>query len=74
MTIDKKVIAKRALPVLAGAGLGFAYYYFIGCSTSSCPISSNPYVSTLYGALVGFLVAMPSKKKTAGNGTDNQNS
>ena len=54
---------KRILPVFAGAGLGFAYYYFIGCRTGSCPITSNPFISTLYGALVGFVLALPSKKK-----------
>ena len=53
---------KRIIPVLAGGLLGFAYYYFIGCNSGSCPITSNPYVSTLYGAVIGLVLAIPSKK------------
>ena len=53
----------KFLPVLIGGGLGFAYYYFIGCNTGRCPIQSNPYISTLYGAAVGLIFAFPSKKK-----------
>ena len=37
--------------------MGFAYYYFVGCASGTCPITSNPYVSTAYGALVGLLLA-----------------
>lgn len=40
-----------------GAGLGFAYYYFIGCYSGTCPISSNPYISTLYGFVMGAVLA-----------------
>ena len=57
------LILKRILPVLAGAVVGYAYYYFIGCTTGHCPITSNPYISTLYGAIMGVLFAIPSKKK-----------
>jgi xanthine/uracil permease len=40
--------------ILIGAAGGYAYYYFIGCTSGTCPISSNPYVSTLYGGMIGF--------------------
>ncbi len=58
-----KTVYKRILPVLIGAGLGFAYYYFIGCYNGTCVISSNPYISTVYGGLIGYLFTFPSKKK-----------
>ena len=41
----------------AGGGLGFAYYYFIGCAAGGCIITSNPFVSVLYGAVTGLLCA-----------------
>lgn len=53
----KKMI-KLALGIVLGAIAGFAYYKFIGCATGACPITSNPYVSSIYGALVGLLIAM----------------
>lgn len=49
-----------------GALGGFLYYAFIGCNSGSCPITSNPWVSTIWGALMGYLVAgmfKPSIKK-----------
>jgi hypothetical protein len=54
---------KKALIVVICASLGFAYYYFIGCTTGKCPITGNPYISTLYGALVGFVLVFPNKKE-----------
>ena len=59
----KQIIIKRVLPIVAGALLGFAYYYYIGCNSGSCAISSNPYISTVYGGLIGFLLSFPSKRK-----------
>jgi len=54
---------KKIFPVFIGAILGFAYYFFIGCRTGSCPITGSPYISTLYGALVGLIWAIPTKEK-----------
>lgn len=45
-----------------GALGGFAYYHFIGCANGACPIASNPYISTGYGALVG--VGLGWERKT----------
>ena len=59
----KQIIYKRILPVIAGALLGYAYYYYIGCNSGSCAISSNPYISTVYGGAIGLLLSFPSKKK-----------
>ena len=42
---------------VAGAVLGFAYYKLIGCSSGACPITSNPWASTIYGAIIGFMIA-----------------
>ena len=46
----------RVLAVLLGGAGGFAFYRFIGCKTGTCPITDNPWISTLYGALIGWLM------------------
>jgi hypothetical protein len=51
----KKLLNYKTIAgVSVGACLGFAYWYFVGCSSGSCPITSVWYHSTLYGAMVGF--------------------
>lgn len=47
----------------AGAIGGYAYYYFIGCNTGSCPLTSNPYISVIFGAVIGYLLFDMFKKK-----------
>ncbi|WP_106599643.1 DUF6132 family protein [Dyadobacter jiangsuensis] len=42
--------------VAIGAVLGYLYYHFIGCSSGTCPIASNPASSTVYGAVMGGLL------------------
>jgi len=58
----KNIMLKVVLPIVIGAGGGFAYYYFIGCTSGSCPITSNPYISTGYGASAGLIWALGSLK------------
>lgn len=41
--------------ILLGALGGYLYYYFIGCASGSCSITSQPVNSTIYGALMGGL-------------------
>jgi len=43
--------------IVLGAAAGFAYYKFVGCSTGACPITSNPFISTIYGAVMGALAS-----------------
>lgn len=42
--------------IFAGLAGGFLYYYFIGCRTGSCPITSSPWISMLWGAVMGYLI------------------
>ena len=44
--------------VLVGGGIGFLLGYFGKCVSGTCPLTSNPYFSTIVGALVGLLIAM----------------
>jgi hypothetical protein len=54
---NRKMITKIVIGVVGGGLLGFANYRFIGCSTGACPLTSNPWISTLYGMLIGGLIA-----------------
>ena len=49
--------------VALGALAGFLYWRFVGCSSGTCPITSKWLNSTLYGAVIGVLMASPNKKK-----------
>lgn len=42
--------------ILVGGILGFAYYYFIGCNSGSCAITSKPFNASSYGMLMGYLL------------------
>jgi len=50
--------------ICLGAIVGFAYWKFIGCASGTCMITSKPLNSSLYGALMGYLVAGMFKKET----------
>jgi hypothetical protein len=45
------------LGILVGAIAGWLYWNFVGCSSGTCAITSKPINSTLYGALMGYLIA-----------------
>ena len=49
-------IWKRVAGLVVGAALGYAYYRFIGCTTGACPITSNWWSASAYGAGLGLLL------------------
>lgn len=42
--------------ILTGALVGYAYYYFVGCASGTCAITSKPWNSSFYGAVMGGLL------------------
>lgn len=56
----KTLLKKHLKPILfavGGALAGLAYYYFVGCSTGTCPLTSNPFIAMLYMGFVGWLLS-----------------
>jgi hypothetical protein len=53
----RKMTFRLIASVVLGAAGGLAYYKFIGCRSGACPITSNPYISTAYGAVIGYFVS-----------------
>jgi hypothetical protein len=53
--------------IVLGAVAGFAYWYFVGCSSGTCAITSVWYRSAIYGSIMGGLLAnlfiSPKEKK-----------
>ena len=52
---------------IIGAVSGYLYYYWIGCASGSCPITSQPINSSLYGAMMGALAFSSFKKEKQKN-------
>ena len=59
------IVAKKFLPVVLGAALGYVYWYFLGC-VNGCMITGHWYTSTGYGALVGAAWLLPARTATKG--------
>lgn len=67
----------RITGVAVGVLGGYLYYYYVGCVSGTCPITSNPYRMMIYGALVGYLLfdifsKDGSSKKNQENVTPNE--
>lgn len=58
----------KIVGIVVGSIAGYAYYYYIGCNSGTCPIQSHWQSSTLYGALIGYVfVNSPKKEKSKEN-------
>lgn len=55
------------LGILLGAIFGYLYYYYVGCASGTCNITSKPLNSTLYGAMLGGLLFNIFEKKPKKN-------
>jgi hypothetical protein len=54
----KNFIRKNLVLIIfcvTGTVAGFLYWKFVGCLSGTCMIKSKWYLSTLYGALLGYL-------------------
>ena len=54
--MTKKAILITGIGIVVGAISGYLYYFYVGCASGTCAITSKPLNSTLYGALIGGLV------------------
>ncbi|GIV30376.1 MAG: hypothetical protein KatS3mg028_1442 [Bacteroidia bacterium] len=58
-TRNKMVYLKKyklyILGAVLGALAGWAYWYYVGCHSGTCAITSKPLNSTLYGSVMGML-------------------
>ncbi|MBQ1257583.1 MAG: hypothetical protein IIW08_01415 [Clostridia bacterium] len=64
----KKYI-RHILFAAAGSGIGYFINFFIGCPTGTCAVTSNPYSSMAFMALVGWLISVSLSKRCDGCNT-----
>ena len=53
-----------------GAIAGFFYWQQVGCSSGTCSITSKPFNSSIYGAMMGALLLGLFKKENRKQKTD----
>ena len=51
------MILRLAIGAAVGGLLGYGAYRFIGCSSGACPLTANPWVSTVLGMVFGALLS-----------------
>jgi xanthosine utilization system XapX-like protein len=64
MKIDKRKLRITIFSIVVGLIGGYAYWKFIGCTSGTCPLTSNWYNSTLIGGVFGYLISDSFQKKT----------
>ena len=47
---------KLAAGIIMGGAFGFGIYKVYGCSTGTCPLTANPWISPIYGAILGAVM------------------
>jgi hypothetical protein len=52
-----RYMIRTIIGIVIGAAIGFGYYKLVGCSSGACPITSNPYISIVWGAVMRALLS-----------------
>jgi hypothetical protein len=55
--MERLIAFRSLLGIVLGGGVGYAMYRFVGCSTGACPLTSNPWMSVFFWAVIGALIA-----------------
>ncbi|MCX5790851.1 MAG: DUF6132 family protein [Elusimicrobia bacterium] len=51
-------VLKIVLGITAGGAAGYLWHRIVGCASGMCPLVRNPYLSVIWGALLGFIFAV----------------
>jgi len=62
--MTKKALLLTGIGIAIGALAGYGYYFYVGCASGTCAITSKPLNSTLYGAFMGGLIFNMFVKET----------
>ena len=49
--------------IVLGSIAGWCYWYFVGCASGTCAITSSPINSFLYGAITGGILGSMFRKE-----------
>lgn len=54
--MSKRGYIITGIGMIVGLIAGYGYYFYVGCTSGTCAITSKPLNSTLYGGLMGGLL------------------
>lgn len=70
-TVFAKKNLSQIIGIVLGTAAGYLYYRTVGCTSGSCGITSNVWLSMTWGAGAGYLIAGMFKKGGCGCGFSN---
>ncbi|MBN2486742.1 MAG: hypothetical protein JXB34_12280 [Bacteroidales bacterium] len=71
MQLNKRKTVILSVSIVTGFIAGYLYWRFVGCTSGSCPLTSNWYSSTLFGGVFGYLIGDSFVQKKQAEKTEN---
>ena len=65
--------AGSVLGLVAGGVGGYIYFMNVGCESGACEITSNPYLTIIWGSLLGYLIGSTFNKTNKNKIKENEN-